>query len=101
MTTPPPTITGRPRRAGSSRCSTDAKKASRSACRMVALDTNTCSHPDGWRASPGSGRGLAVPGGDGDAAGAQFVLAHAHRRFRTWQVLDHLDVARHHEARHA
>src|SRR4051794_16473339 len=46
MTTPPPTMTGRPRSRGSSRCSTDAKKASRSACRIVASssDTNTCSH---------------------------------------------------------
>src|SRR3954454_7890778 len=34
-TTPPPTSTGRPRSAGSSRCSTEAKKASRSAWRMV------------------------------------------------------------------
>src|SRR3954470_603362 len=45
MTTPPPTITGRPRSDGSSRCSTDAKNASRSACRIVASpDTNACSH---------------------------------------------------------
>src|SRR3954449_1912300 len=42
MTTPPPTATGRPRSAGSSRCSTDAKNASRSAWRMDAR-TNTCS----------------------------------------------------------
>ena len=40
-----PTITGRPRRRGSSRCSTDAKNASRSACRIVvSRDTNICSH---------------------------------------------------------
>src|SRR4051794_39090682 len=45
MTTPPPTITGLPRSPGSSRCSTDAKKASRSAWRIVAApDTNACSH---------------------------------------------------------
>src|ERR671915_118876 len=44
-TTPPPTITGRPRSRGSSRCSTDAKNASRSACRMFAAPaTNICSH---------------------------------------------------------
>ena len=47
-----PTITGRPRSRGSSRCSTEAKNASRSACRMVASDTNTCSLP---------GRGSATP----------------------------------------
>ena len=42
---PAPTMTGRPRRRGSSRCSTDAKNASRSACRIVASpDTNICSH---------------------------------------------------------
>src|SRR5215217_8392252 len=45
-TTPPPTSTGLPRNLGSSRCSTDAKNASRSAWRMVAsaTDTNRCSH---------------------------------------------------------
>ena len=45
-TTPPPTITACPRSFGSSRCSTDAKNASRSAWRIVAaaVDTNTCSH---------------------------------------------------------
>src|SRR5436190_12147649 len=44
-TTPPPTITGRPRRLGSSRCSTEAKNESASACRVVAEScTNTCSH---------------------------------------------------------
>src|SRR5689334_18835127 len=37
-----PTITGFPLRRGSSRCSTDAKNESRSACRID--DTNTCSH---------------------------------------------------------
>src|SRR3954465_14871439 len=39
-------MTGRPRSAGSSRCSTDAKNASRSAWRTVATadDTNVCSH---------------------------------------------------------
>src|SRR5215216_6541773 len=38
-------MTGRPRRRGSSRCSTAAKKASTSACKIVpSLDTNTCSH---------------------------------------------------------
>ena len=42
---PPPTITGRPRRRGSSRCSTEAKNESASACRIVAsFHTNTCSH---------------------------------------------------------
>src|SRR3954464_14322631 len=44
-TTPPPTATGRPRSDGSSRCSTEAKNESASACRMVASDTNRCSHP--------------------------------------------------------
>src|SRR3954454_5701387 len=45
-TTPPPTATGRPRSAGSSRCSTEAKNESASAWRMLASDddTNTCSH---------------------------------------------------------
>ena len=33
---PPPTMTGRPRSSGWSRCSTAAKNASRSTCRMVA-----------------------------------------------------------------
>src|SRR4051794_34706287 len=38
-------MTGRPRRLGSSRCSTDAKNASRSACRIEGCSgTNTCSH---------------------------------------------------------
>src|SRR4051794_9110522 len=45
MTTPAPTIVGRPRRLGSSRCSTEAKNASASACRIdAAVDTNVCSH---------------------------------------------------------
>src|SRR4051812_47821062 len=44
-TTPPPTATGRPCSDGSSRCSTEAKNESASACRMVASGTNTCSHP--------------------------------------------------------
>src|SRR3954465_542963 len=35
-------MTGRPRRGGSSRCSTDAEKESRSACKT---DTNACSSP--------------------------------------------------------
>ena len=38
-------MTGRPRSRGSSRCSTEAKNASRSAWRIVAVpDTNICSH---------------------------------------------------------
>ena len=32
---PPPTMTGRPRRAGLSICSTDAKKASMSTCTII------------------------------------------------------------------
>src|SRR4051794_20401142 len=45
MTTPPPTIVGFPRRLGSSRCSTEAKNASASACRIdAAAGTNVCSH---------------------------------------------------------
>src|SRR3954466_3063421 len=43
-TTPPPTATSRPRSDGSSRCSTEAKNESASACRMVASGTNACSH---------------------------------------------------------
>src|SRR5215208_2017528 len=44
---PPPTATGLPRSSGSSRCSTEAKNASASACRIVVpSDTNTCSHID-------------------------------------------------------
>src|ERR671923_1193228 len=50
MTTPAPTIVGRPRRLGSSRCSTEAKNASASACRIDPdRDTNVCSH---WRPHP-------------------------------------------------
>src|SRR5205823_13859954 len=37
-------MTGRPRRRRWSRCSTEAKNASASAWRIVALDTNTCLH---------------------------------------------------------
>src|SRR6185312_3184059 len=42
-----PTITGLPSRRGSSRCSTEAKNESRSACRIE--DTNTCSHRQSYR----------------------------------------------------
>src|ERR671910_54207 len=45
-------MVGRPRRLGWSRCSTEAKKASTSACRIVAsVDTNTCSHRQRPRAT--------------------------------------------------
>src|SRR5689334_18850531 len=42
-----PTITGLPLRRGSSRCSTEAKNESRSACRID--DTNICSHTSAYR----------------------------------------------------
>src|SRR6185312_15341443 len=100
MTTPPPTTTGRPRSRGSSRCSTEAKKASRSAWRMEATVpsyTNTCSHTP----SLPSGPGVAVPGLGGHAPGPELVLADPHRRLGAGQVVDHLDVAGQHELRHA
>src|SRR5690349_13754836 len=102
MTTPPPTMTGLPRNFGSSRCSTDAKNASRSAWRIVASagHTNTCSHTVAGAASA-SGRGGAVPGRSGDAPVAQLVLADPHRRLGAGQVVDHLDVPGQHEPRHA
>src|SRR5674476_1018514 len=40
----PPTITGRPRSSGRRACSTEAKKASMSRCRIARCDTNICSY---------------------------------------------------------
>ena len=99
MTTPPPTSTGRPRSRGSSRCSTEAKNASRSAWRMEATGpayTNTCSHTPSLSVRSR----VAVPGVGGHAPGPQLVLADPHRRLGAGQVVDHLDVAGQHELRH-
>ena len=88
MTTPPPTMTGRPRRAGSSRCATEAKNASTSACRMTVpgADTNVCSYrnaPARWQAAQparpqaSSGRRAQVQVAHGSWAAARDGVRHA------------------------
>src|SRR5450756_1128082 len=59
----PPTITGRPRSSGRRACSTEAKKASISRCRIARCDTNICSYltppRDGWSIVTGGRSGGA------------------------------------------